>query len=185
MKAPDEKWQWTPPSLVFGRSQVYLAMGVLTAIAVFMAIKSGMSLGSDFEGSYEEAVEGLSDSNAPSPEPEPAVAQDDFSSAAAEEQIVAAGYQVAQSWTPLQVPAGGHIPVTLALEQGSSYVMLAKGSSGCDTNLILNDDIQDIGPGQDAHLIFEVSTSGEAVVTIPAASSELSMCDVSYAVYRR
>jgi hypothetical protein len=183
MKAPDAKWQWTPPSLSFGRSHVYLAMGVLTAIAVFTALKGETYLGSNLEGSYDDVAETLSDSTAPSPEP--AATQDDFSSAAAEEQIVAAGYQVARSWTPLQVPAGGNIPVTLSLEQGSSYVMLAKGTSGCDTNLILSDDIQDIGPGQDAHLIFEVSTSGEAVVTIPAASSELSMCDVSYAVYRR
>lgn len=183
MKAPDEKWEWTPPSRMIGRPGVYLAMGVLTAIAVFIALKGDMYLGSKLEDPYEEAAWDSSDSTTPSTEP--GVAQDDSSREAAEAQIVANGYQVAQSWTPLQVPAGEGIAVNLSLEAGSSYVILAKGTVGCDTDLILNDDIHDIGAGQDAGINFDVSTSGEAVVTITVESSSPAVCDVSYAVFRR
>jgi hypothetical protein len=37
MKAPDDKWEWTPPSPMLDRQHVYLIMGLLGAIAVFIA----------------------------------------------------------------------------------------------------------------------------------------------------
>jgi hypothetical protein len=174
----ENKWEWTPPATMPRRRHVYAVMAVLTGIALYVAWAGEIRLGSESFDAYEPVYQLDVEETAPPIERTESLE-------ATEARVLGEGYQLAQTWTQIQVPSGERSEVTIAVEGGASYLMLARGAVSCDTDLVLTDEIQDVGLAEDARIEFSTASATELVVVIEANSPELSTCEVNYALYRR
>jgi hypothetical protein len=181
MKDLEQKLAWTPPQMWLRRSHVYAVIAVLTAIGVLIALTGEMYFGSLRDESYEGGSFSDQALYPSAPVPEPDVESID----AVEAQVLSEGYQAANPWAQIQVPAGEQGQVSVTVEANSSYVMLATSASGCETDLVLSDSVQDTSAGPIARVDFDTSSPGEVAVVMPASSSDGSACDVSYVLYKR
>jgi hypothetical protein len=114
--------------------------------------------------------------------PDAATAKSGVSSREAE--ALAAGYEVDQAWSELTIPKGheGYVEVDGQLD--NDYLVLARGSGGCDVDAVVSDDIKDDGPAADAAVNFVVTAAGTVRVSLPV-STESEGCIVGLGVYRK
>lgn len=104
--------------------------------------------------------------------------------ASREAEALAAGYDVDQAWSELTVPKGHEGYVDVEGQLDNDYLVLARGSAGCDVDAVVSDAIKDDSPEADAAVNFVVTAAGTIRVSFPVAS-ESEACVVGLGVYRR
>ncbi|MGH8187537.1 MAG: hypothetical protein ACREUC_13335, partial [Steroidobacteraceae bacterium] len=101
-----------------------------------------------------------------------------------EAEALTAGYEIAQTWSDLEVPRGLEGYVDIDAQLGNDYLVLARGADGCDVDAVVSDDIKDDSSEADAAVSFNVSAAGTIRVMLPV-TSPMENCVIGLGVYRK
>lgn len=108
----------------------------------------------------------------------------DYSVASREAEALAAGYEIAQTWSDIDVPRGHEGYVDIEAQLGNDYLVLARGTEGCDVDAVVSDDIKDDSSAADATVSFNVSAAGTIRVMLPV-TSPMENCVIGLGVYSK
>lgn len=184
--------RWSPPRRFPGRAHVWSIMALCVVLAGASMYLQPDPFGT-MSGQYPDEYIGLdtmatapmpydtaalypvtTDPATATPAPEPIVSR--------EEEAIAAGFAMVQSWTESAQEANTTQPVSVAAEPGYSYMVLARTIPGCDVDLYIQDDLLDSGSGTDAQLVFWVQQAAQVLVELRMFGA--GTCPVAYGIYR-
>lgn len=189
---PDDPIQdrWSPPRRFPGRAHVWSIMTLCVVLAGASMYLQPNPYGDG--GAYPDEYLGFDtlasaplflDSTSMYPvTPEPTTTEPAASIPSREYEALAAGFLAVQSWQESTQDANTTQALSVAAEPGYSYMVLARTVEGCDVDLYIQEDLQDVGGSTDAQVVFWVQEAAQVQIEVRMLGN--GTCPVAYGIYR-